>query len=204
MLDSAALNSSFLWSFFRVFRVFRGRSVFAYACVSYVAGSGVLEIAAEYENVRSAWNWAIAHLQSMEQTEAIAGAVRILGNFYQCQSRYLEASELLVDAIRLLEHNAQVEVNASALAECLICASWLAIRLGRPTEAEQSLTRARQIYDLLPPQYHYSFLQLQQALIESARDGLFRTVQASQFSTFKPRTRLNSSTLAVTTVAPVA
>jgi predicted ATPase len=125
----------------------------------------VREIAAEYENVRSAWNWSVAHLQTREQTAAIARAVESLVTFYQCQSRYLEGSELLADAIRCLEPDAQVEVNASALAECLISSSWLAIRLGRPTDAEQSLTRARRIYDLLPPHYHHRLLHLQMAFM---------------------------------------
>ena len=120
----------------------------------------IQEIATEYENVRSAWNWSVAHLHTREQTAAIADAVLALTNFHQCQSRYLEEAELLADAIRLLERNAQVEANASALAECLISSNWMAIRLGRPAVAEQSLTRARRIYDLLPPQYHYNLLNL--------------------------------------------
>jgi predicted ATPase/DNA-binding CsgD family transcriptional regulator len=125
----------------------------------------IREVAAEYENVRSAWNWFVAHLQSQEQAAAIAGAIRVLTAFHQCQSRYLEGAELLTDAVRLLERNAEIEVNASALADCLIYFSWLAIRLGRPAEAEQSLTRAQQIYDLIPSQYHYNFLQLPTALM---------------------------------------
>lgn len=140
----------------------------------------IREIAAEYENARLAWNWSIAHLQTREQAKAIAGAARALASFYQCQSRYLEGAELLTDTIRLLEgyappfsaigaekggENVQVEVNASALAECLMYSSSLAIRLGRPVEAEQSLTRAQRIYDFLPPHYHYNVVQLPTVLM---------------------------------------
>ncbi len=127
--------------------------------------SSIREIAVEYENARAAWNWAVAHLHTREQAEAIAWAVRSLSSFHQCQSRYLEGAALLADAVRLLERNAQVEVNASALAECLIFSCQLAVRLGRPAEAEQYLTRARRIYDLLPQQYYYNHLQLQTGLM---------------------------------------
>jgi DNA-binding CsgD family transcriptional regulator/tetratricopeptide (TPR) repeat protein len=125
----------------------------------------IREIAAEYENIRSAWHWLIDHLQSREQAGAVARAAQPLTIFHQCQSRYLEGAELLAGAIRLLERNAHIEMNPSALADCLYNFALLAIRLGRPAEAEQSLTRARRIYDLFPPQDRSGLVQLQMAFM---------------------------------------
>jgi predicted ATPase/DNA-binding CsgD family transcriptional regulator len=106
----------------------------------------IQEIEAEYENALAAWHWSVDRVQTREQAEAIYQAVRALYQLYQLRGRYLEGAERLADAISRLEKNALPEVCGVTLAECLLSYGWLAIRLGRLAEAEQTLTRAYQIH----------------------------------------------------------
>jgi predicted ATPase/DNA-binding CsgD family transcriptional regulator len=116
----------------------------------------VLEIEEEYENVYAALRWATGHIQSEIQAEALRRAISPLTNFYQIRGRYLEGAENLADTIRQLEKDVRVDLCGGILAAGLTFLGWLAIRLGRFTEAKEALTRALHLYDELnlpPPEY---------------------------------------------------
>lgn len=111
------------------------------------------EIAAELENVRAAWQWAV----ELTNVEAIHQASEALALFNQFQSRYLEtvtALQRAVDQLRQAQRPAQVE---PVLAELLVGLSWACIRLGRLAEAEAAAAESQALYHRLalplPPGY---------------------------------------------------
>jgi DNA-binding CsgD family transcriptional regulator len=109
----------------------------------------VQEIAAELENVHTAWRWCIEHCQDQTQAEAAHQAARSLCDFYQMRSRYVEGAALFAGAIQRLESQAPAGARGAALAECLTYYGWLCIRLGRNAEAGENLARALRLYDQL-------------------------------------------------------
>jgi predicted ATPase/DNA-binding CsgD family transcriptional regulator len=116
------------------------------------------EIAAELENVHTAWRWCVEHSQDEAQAKAVRQAMRPLHDFHQQRSRYLEGAAVLAAAIHHLEAQAPAGAPGAALAECLTRYGSLCIRLGRIAEAGESLARAHQLHEQLriPPPYHWA------------------------------------------------
>lgn len=113
--------------------------------------AAVQEIAAELDNVRAAWQWAL----QQDKMEAWQKAIAVLSNFYEFQARYVEALDVFEDAVARLD-TPDTEATAecgSVLAELLTHLGWMYIRLGRLDRAYSVLTRSRQLFATLgrPP-----------------------------------------------------
>ena len=100
------------------------------------------EIAAEFENIRAAWSWAVYRSKTAEIQRA-AGAF-----FFYCQlrSRFLEgvrALEAARDSLAELEAEPERDLT---LAQILNHLGWLQIRVGDFEKAEIVLDESRNIY----------------------------------------------------------
>lgn len=96
----------------------------------------------ELENIRRAWEYAVAN--EMARELRLAGVV--LDLFFQAQGRYSEgkqAMEAAAEQLAGLEADSEI---ARALAETLVMAAWFNIRLGTFERAGTQLERARNIY----------------------------------------------------------
>lgn len=112
--------------------------------------TAVQEVAAELDNVRAAWQWAVSHRDG----PALAEAVTTLHTFYQYQGRFREGSEALRTAVTTLQAVTPSPERDSALALLLTCAGWLEMRFGRIAEATEMVETAVALYDdlhQLPP-----------------------------------------------------
>jgi predicted ATPase/DNA-binding CsgD family transcriptional regulator len=103
------------------------------------------EIAAELENIRAAWHWAIEH----GKTEAIRKAASTWFYFCQIQSRYQEGEAVLAAAARSLERQAPTPERERTLAQVLDRQGWLCIRLGQLEKARVALQRSLALYQEL-------------------------------------------------------
>lgn len=105
------------------------------------------EIEEELENIRAAWQYAIA----TQRIDALRRAATPYFHFCQIQSRYLEyvdASGLAVDVL-------EAAANAPGLAQILVYQGWMLIRIGRFEQAAAGLERSATLFqDLrLTPDY---------------------------------------------------
>ena len=110
------------------------------------------EIGGELDNIRKAWQWALDHLECAW----ILKGWQPLYNVHQFQSRYLEGVDLFRNASHRLETDRMTPARGAALVATLTAYAWLCIRLGRLTEADHALARARQLYDdfAMSPEQH--------------------------------------------------
>jgi ATP/maltotriose-dependent transcriptional regulator MalT len=111
----------------------------------------VLEIAAELENIRAAWQWAV----ELAKVEELARSREALSLFYQFQGRYLEVAVAFEKALERLKQ-AQVTNHSQFVAGMQVSLGWHYIRLGRLAEAEAILDQAQSGYfrhNLPPPNY---------------------------------------------------
>ena len=102
----------------------------------------IAEIAAELENIRAAWQWAV----ELADVAAIEKAREALGLFFQFQGRYLEATRALEEAVECLRREEITASNELLLAILLVSVGWFYIRLGRLAEAEELLAEAQDLY----------------------------------------------------------
>ncbi|MDX1686448.1 MAG: tetratricopeptide repeat protein [Candidatus Promineifilaceae bacterium] len=111
------------------------------------------EIAADFDNVRAAWQWAVAQ----EKVVAIADAAFALYHFCQFGSRYLEGAQMFARAAQLLDDDTLSAQPKTMLV--LTCLGWFHIRLGRFEEAQVVFARARGVYRRLDdlPGMPYAF-----------------------------------------------
>ena len=103
------------------------------------------EIAAELENVRAAWQYALHHRRISE----IQHAAYTFYLFHDFCSRYREGADLFERATKELEkllgkRSPTMEVGPT-LAELLVCLGWLSIRLGELPRARDTLERSQVI-----------------------------------------------------------
>jgi predicted ATPase len=99
------------------------------------------EIAADFENVRTAWRYAVDHTRIAE----IQRAAYTFYLFHDYQSRYHEGADLFERAAQALS-GADLTVHLGpVLAELLVCLGWLDIRLGRLQQARTVLERSQAI-----------------------------------------------------------
>lgn len=105
----------------------------------------VKEIAADLENVRAAWQWAIQQAKD----EEIRQAANTWQYFLQFQSRYLEGADLFEKAAKTLDHGTPAHQQRSLLAELLIYQGWFCMRLGRLQQAETVVEKSQAILDEL-------------------------------------------------------
>ncbi len=116
--------------------------------------AAVRAIEVEFHNIRVAWQWAVAEAI----TNDIVTLARILIDYYQIRSRYLEGTQTFAQAITRLRSLPQTEVNAGALALLSTYQGSLSIRLGRIDEAQNFLHEAQTYYaqNKLPPVKGYN------------------------------------------------
>lgn len=100
-----------------------------------------LKVEEELENVRTAWQYAVAH----GDTAALKQAAAPYFHFCQMQSRYLEYAVAGRQAAVVLEAAGDV----ACLAQVLVYGAWMLIRIGRFEEAGQALTTSSSLFDEL-------------------------------------------------------
>ncbi len=102
----------------------------------------VQEIAAELDNVRAAWQWAVEQGKS----EALDKAASTWFYFCQIQGRYPEGEAALAAAARSLEQQAPTPERDQVLAQVLDDQGWLCIRLGLLDKAQDALEQSLALY----------------------------------------------------------
>jgi predicted ATPase/DNA-binding CsgD family transcriptional regulator len=98
------------------------------------------EIAAELDNIRVAWQWAVQH----QQVEATGRALVALSMFCQIRSRYLDASRMYEQALGGLDFSGPDRQLIRA--QILLEMGWIAIRLGQFEKAGRMIAECRSIY----------------------------------------------------------
>ncbi len=102
----------------------------------------VAAIAAEYDNVWTAWRWALKTLNLTEIKKLIGP----LQGFFQFQSRYLAGAAAWEEAYGLLTGVEASGPIKLALVHVTIWWGWMLIRLGRLDQAEAVLQECRELY----------------------------------------------------------
>lgn len=100
-----------------------------------------LQIEEELENVRAAWQNAVTRRDG----EALKQAAAPYFHFCQMQSRYLEYAVAARQAAEVLE----AAGDFAGLAQVLVYAAWMLIRIGRFEEAGQALVTSSTLFDEL-------------------------------------------------------
>lgn len=106
------------------------------------------EIAAELDNIRAAWGWAVHH----QEVRGIGSAIASLSMFCQIRSRYLDAAMMYDDALRNLNFSGTEHEKIRAILHSEL--GWIAIRLGQFEKAKGLFRICQDIYarfDLMPP-----------------------------------------------------
>lgn len=104
----------------------------------------VVEIKAELENIRSAWQWAI----DLANVAAIRKMTGSLDAFYQYQSRFVEGFKAMAQATQHLDTLEPTPERDLVLAELLVYQGWFHIRLGQFELARTVIERSREIYSI--------------------------------------------------------
>jgi predicted ATPase len=103
------------------------------------------KIAAERQNVRAAWQWAV----QQAKVDEIHQAADTLFYFFQFQSRYQEGLTTFTAAAESLERAEPVGLQGITLAEILIYQGWFCLRLGRLKRAKVVLEESLSILEEL-------------------------------------------------------
>jgi predicted ATPase/DNA-binding CsgD family transcriptional regulator len=126
----------------------------------------VAEIAAELDNLRAAWQWAVER----RNIAALAGGANALFLFCQFRSHYQEGAQLFGQAVSSLDDAAFATHPGAPL--LLYELGWLCIRLGRLAEAQAHFERCQAVSHPLrePPEHaHASDPRLGLGLLASLR-----------------------------------
>lgn len=109
----------------------------------------IVEIAAEIENIRAAWQRAVEQVH----VAVLQKAADALYLFYQFRSRYREGADAFEHAVHNLERHEPSPLTRVTMAEILVLWGWLCIRLGRLAQAKTLLERSHVLYTNLevPP-----------------------------------------------------
>lgn len=110
----------------------------------------IAELEREFDNIRSAWNWAVER----GKIDEIRRSIQTLDAYYQYKSRYTEGVQALRQGIEALEKGDQTEAVEATLAELLVDYAWLSIRIGDNSAAEQAAEKSHTLYaklSLAPP-----------------------------------------------------
>ncbi|MCL4301526.1 MAG: tetratricopeptide repeat protein [Anaerolineae bacterium] len=102
----------------------------------------VAATAAEYDNIWTAWRWALKALK-LAEIEKLAGPLQ---GFFQFQSRYLEGATAWEEAYQRLTVVEVTDPIKLALVHVIIWWGWMLIRLGRLDQAEAVLQQCRELY----------------------------------------------------------
>jgi tetratricopeptide (TPR) repeat protein len=103
--------------------------------------AAIEELSAEIDNLRLAWQWAVAH----DKVAAIRQALFPLGWFYELRTWFQEAELLFQSAAEQLHAQAgtPVEIERTAVIGFLMAIDgWFCFRSGRPEQAQAQLRRS--------------------------------------------------------------
>lgn len=103
------------------------------------------QIAAEFENVRQAWNRAV----ETGNAPTIGRMVYLVQDYYDARGRSGEALVALGSAVRRLEEIAETEQTLLSLAAVLNFLGYAQLRIGRLAEAKTNLSRSQALYERL-------------------------------------------------------
>ena len=111
--------------------------------------AALAEIGDELDNVRAAWEWAVAE----GEPAALHRAIHPLEAFFQFRGRYQEGIALLTPAVVRLRAAGRTRADEQARASLHTLLAWLHIRIGRLVEARQALEESMACADPLaaPP-----------------------------------------------------
>lgn len=109
----------------------------------------VAELAADLDNLRAAWQWAVDH----SKVEEIHKSAATLDLFFQMRSRYLEAAGALEKAAQSLSRAEPTKLRDKTLGEILVYQGWYHIRLGQFQKARASFEQGREIFHQLNIQH---------------------------------------------------
>lgn len=115
--------------------------------------AALAEIESELENIRAAWQWALAGSRVAEIEKSSHG----LSLFHQFKSRYREGIDTLEKAIPVLSKENGSAREKKALAMVLLDVAWFCMRLGWLAKAEQMASQSQAIYtglNIPPPPGH--------------------------------------------------
>ncbi len=100
------------------------------------------ELAAELENIRLAWHYAVEH----GSVERLGRAINTLGNFYLYRGPVEDGIALLEPAIRSLRRVPPSETRDRLLADALHEQAWLYLNCGQFAAGRAGLEETRQLY----------------------------------------------------------
>jgi predicted ATPase/DNA-binding CsgD family transcriptional regulator len=103
------------------------------------------EIAADLENIRAAWQWAVQTVN----VAAIQKSIYTLQLFYDIQSRYLESMMAFEQAIQSLDSQDPTEQTTFTIAYVLVYLGWACIRTGQLDQAQSAFDRSSRIFNEL-------------------------------------------------------
>ncbi|NLG95904.1 MAG: tetratricopeptide repeat protein [Chloroflexi bacterium] len=120
----------------------------------------IFEIRSEIENLRAAWNWAL----SQGRLQELRFLALVLDPFFQYQSWFTEAAEMLEGGIQALENMSPAGSHAQntqkppdtryVRAQMLASLVWFYTRLGRIEKAREAAEKSHRLYtelDAAPP-----------------------------------------------------
>lgn len=108
------------------------------------------EIMADYENIRTAWQWRL----DQGDVTSIGQAIFALNAFYTFRGQYHEGIAVLTASIRTIRAAPATPARTLALATTLVGVGWLQIRLGQLEEAQAAFEESEMLHttEALPPQ----------------------------------------------------
>ncbi len=99
------------------------------------------EIAAEFDNIRAAWQWAVDN----QKLELVERAITALSMFFQIRSRYVDAARMYQLALDLLAF--ADPAHLALRAQILLEMGWIEIRLGRFDAARAMFLECVRLYE---------------------------------------------------------
>ncbi|MBK8904769.1 MAG: tetratricopeptide repeat protein [Anaerolineaceae bacterium] len=104
------------------------------------APTALAELAADLENIRAAWRWGLAKMETAVLNRLVAG----IGRFYEDRSRYLEGTAFFAESLDMLRQQLATAAVEQILAKVQVKLGSFLLKNGRLAEAEAILQEANQ------------------------------------------------------------
>ena len=137
------------------------------------------EIAAELENIRAAWEWAL----EKPQVDRLAAATEPLNQFYDFRGHYREGLRAFSREIEALSEVAPGESVRRGLALAHLYRGALYLRVGRLEDAQRDLERCQTLYDemeMMPPPGYTSDPKILLGLLATIRGHFAEAARLGQ------------------------
>lgn len=102
----------------------------------------IVEIAADVDNLRAAWQWMVAHANVAEMHKSLT----TLDLFFQMRSHYVEAREAFEGAVQSLQQASPSDLHDQTRAEILVCLGWYCLRLGQFERARACFEESQALF----------------------------------------------------------